>query len=135
MKSPIETTSPFFSLTQPDVLLRLEALAELTIVCMAYGNMYSGKWIFFALLFLTPDIVLLGYALANKRFAAALYNIVHSYVLPVALGLWAWRSGSPLGGELALIWLAHIAFDRLIGFGLKLPAEFRRTHIQTAASS
>jgi Domain of unknown function (DUF4260) len=31
----------------------------------------------------------------------------------------------------AAIWIAHIAFDRLLGFGLKYPEAFKPTHLQT----
>jgi hypothetical protein len=30
---------------------------------------------------------------------------------------------------IALIWIAHIAFDRLLGFGLKYPTQFKDTHL------
>ena len=46
------------------------------------------------------------------------------------MGLLAWNRGSLLTGQLALIWLSHISFDRCLGFGLKFPESFRVTHIQ-----
>jgi len=118
--------------TRPDLLLRLEGLAALFAECIAYQHLYPGRWVLFALLFLSPDLSLLGYLRSGNRHAAALYNLVHSYVLPLALGLLAWKRGSPLAGQLALIWLSHISFDRLLGFGLKFPGIFRYTHIQGA---
>jgi hypothetical protein len=30
---------------------------------------------------------------------------------------------------LALIWVAHIGFDRMLGFGLKYPSRFKDTHL------
>ena len=30
----------------------------------------------------------------------------------------------------ALIWISHIGFDRLLGYGLKYPTQFRDTHLQ-----
>ena len=71
--------------------------------------------------------------LPAKR-SAVVYNLVHNYVLPLALGLLAWKQRSPLGGEIALIWLAHISFDRCLGYGLKFPGVFRYTHIQSSAT-
>ena len=32
--------------------------------------------------------------------------------------------------QLALIWLAHIGADRLLGYGLKYPTAFTDTHLQ-----
>jgi hypothetical protein len=81
-----------------------------------------------------PDISLLGYLRSAGKGSAAFYNVVHSYVLPLALGLLAWSLGSLLTGQLALIWLSHISFDRCIGYGLKFPEVFRYTHIQSSAT-
>jgi hypothetical protein len=117
-------------LTRPDVLLRLEGLLELVVGCIAYQRLYPHHWGIFALLFLAPDISLPGYLRSASKASAAFYNLVHSYVLPLALGLISWELDSGLGGQLALIWLAHISFDRCLGFGLKFPESFRVTHIQ-----
>jgi hypothetical protein len=87
----------------------------------------------FALLFLAPDVSLLGYMRSAGKNTAAFYNLVHSYMLPLVLGLLAWSQDLRLAGQLALIWLAHISFDRCLGFGLKFPEEFRNTHIQVSA--
>jgi Domain of unknown function (DUF4260) len=70
---------------------------------------------------------------ANKA-SAAFYNLVHCYVLPVALGLLAWERGSVMEGQVALIWMSHISFDRGLGYGLKFPQSFRYTHIQSSAA-
>ena len=39
-------------------------------------------------------------------------------------------SGNQLLLLLALIWLAHIGMDRLLGYGLKYSSGFKDTHIQ-----
>ena len=36
---------------------------------------------------------------------------------------------SPALQWMALIWAAHIGFDRLLGYGLKYPSAFRATHL------
>jgi len=126
------TTAASSYLTRPDVLLRLEGSLALIVECTAYQRMYPGHWGIFALLFLVPDLSLLGYLHSAGKNSAGFYNLVHSYMLPLALGLLAWKQGLPIAGQLALIWLAHISFDRLLGFGLKFPGIFRYTHIQGA---
>jgi hypothetical protein len=35
----------------------------------------------------------------------------------------------PLAYGLAAIWVAHIGFDRLLGYGLKLETGFEQTHL------
>jgi hypothetical protein len=121
-------------LTRPDVLLRLEGLLELMVACIAYQRLYPHHWGVFALLFLVPDISLLGYLRSANKASAAFYNLVHSYLLPLGLGLLAWERGGVLGVQLALIWLSHIGFDRCLGYGLKFPESFRCTHIQRSAT-
>ena len=106
-------------LIRPDLLLRLEALLVLVIAVICYAELH-GSWLLFVLLFLVPDLSLVGYlADGNGRLAATLYNGVHCYAAPLAVALIAWRSHSVLYERIAVIWVAHIAFDRLIGFGLK----------------
>jgi hypothetical protein len=113
-----------------DLLLRLEAAFVLAVALIGYAGLH-GSWLYFALLFFVPDVSLLGYmAKGNGRLAASFYNVVHCYALPLAAGLIAWRFGSVLGERLAIIWVAHIAFDRFVGAGLKYAQGFKPTHIQ-----
>lgn len=123
-------------LTRPGVLLRLEGLVVLAAAVMVYGTLLHGRWWIFAVFFLAPDVGLLGFlAKGHWRFAAALYNTVHTYVLPLLLGLAAWKTGWRSGELTAAIWAAHIAFDRAIGFGLKYPTPFGgNTHLQVVAA-
>jgi hypothetical protein len=78
---------------------------------------------------LAPDISFLGY-LAGARAGAAAYNALHTTVGPLALGVTGVLTGTALAVQLALVWLAHIGFDRLLGYGLKYPESFRETHLQ-----
>jgi hypothetical protein len=121
-------------LTRPDILLRLEGLLALVVGCVAYQRLYPQHWGVFALLFLAPDVSLLGYLRSANKGSAAFHNVVHCYVLPLVLGLLAWERGYVLGGQVALIWMAHINFDRCLGYGLKFPESFRYTHIQRSAA-
>ena len=87
-----------------------------------------GSWLQFSLLFLTPDISMLGY-LANERVGAWVYNAIHTYAGPLILAgsaLWTNHHALLLW---ALIWFAHIGFDRMLGFGLKYPTGFKHTHL------
>jgi len=120
--------------TRPDRLLRLEALLVLLAALLCFAVVLHGNWLLFALAFLLPDLSLLGYLAKNHlRFAAGLYNAIHSYALPIVLALGAWHGIVPYATQLAIIWMAHIAFDRMLGFGLKYPEAFKPTHIQTVA--
>ncbi len=112
----------------PARLLRLEGLAVAVGAVALYFEEGFG-WLPFVLLVLAPDLSALGY-LAGNRVGAATYNLAHTYVGPVALGVAGVLVGSGTATQLALIWLAHIGADRLLGYGLKYPTGFRDTHIQ-----
>jgi hypothetical protein len=111
----------------PAMILRLEDAAIFAICLYLYSGMNVG-WLFFAALFLLPDLFMLGYLL-NRRFGAAVYNIGHSYVAPLALGATAWQIDHVGLLAAALIWGSHISFDRMIGYGLKYADGFKSTHL------
>lgn len=86
----------------------------------------QSSWFWFLALFLVPDLSMFGY-LFGPRVGAMTYNAGHLYALPVALlaaGL-AWHAA--LTTTAALSWIAHIAFDNVVGYGLKLPTGFKHT--------
>jgi len=109
------------------VWLRAEGLTVLVLSMTIYGSLGS-KWLPFAVLFFAPDFSLFGY-LAGPKIGAGIYNLAHSYVLPLFLA-----AGSITGGRMDLvalccIWTAHIGFDRMLGYGLKYPTAFAMTHL------
>lgn len=67
---------------------------------------------------------------AGPRAGAAAYNATHTTLGPLVLGVAGVLSDADLAVQLALIWLAHIGIDRLLGYGLKYPDRFRETHLQ-----
>ncbi|MFO0552179.1 MAG: DUF4260 domain-containing protein [Polyangiaceae bacterium] len=116
------------------VTLRLEGAALFT-VAVALFHALGGGWALFAVLFLVPDVSMVGY-LVGARFGAALYNAGHSLLGPLALGALGFALvgvGSPLI-LVAAIWVAHVGFDRMLGYGLKYSTGFRETHLSSAAS-
>jgi Domain of unknown function (DUF4260) len=115
-------------LTRPSPLLRIEESALLLLTLFAYQHLHAS-WLLFAILFLTPDLFMLGY-LANARVGAAIYNLAHTLTLPLALLFISYLQHWHLALAIALIWTAHIAFDRLLGYGLKYPTYFKDTHLQ-----
>jgi len=111
----------------PKIILQLEAAAVLAAAVMAYA-WSGGGWLMFVLLFLVPDVSMLGY-LGGRRLGAAIYNLAHTYALPAALAAYGLYQSQPRVLDVALIWIAHIGFDRLLGFGLKYQTAFRHTHL------
>ena len=115
-------------LTRPSILLRTEEALLLTLTVFAYQPLHFS-WLLFAILFFTPDISMLGFLL-NPRLGATTYNLAHTLTLPLALLLASYLQHWHLPTQLALIWTAHISFDRLLGYGLKYPTFFKDTHLQ-----
>ncbi len=109
-------------------VLRLEAACECAFAVAAYARS-RGSWRAFGLMALAPDVAMIGY-LAGPRIGAAAYNAAHSYVGPAAL-LLAGRRARPI----ALVWSAHIALDRMLGYGLKSERGFTHTHLGTIGRS
>lgn len=105
--------------------LRLEGLIVLLVAISLYAR-GDHSWILFAALFFVPDVSFAGY-LAGPRVGAVIYNMAHSYVGPLVLAAAFLADGRT--PELALIWTAHIGFDRALGFGLKYPTAFGDTHL------
>jgi hypothetical protein len=106
-------------------VLRLEGLIVLVGALVLYAETAHSWWTFAALL-LVPDAALLGY-LAGPRIGALAYNVLHSYVGPLALALVT--RGEGIGFVLALVWIAHCGMDRAFGFGLKYASAFGHTHL------
>jgi len=107
--------------------LRLEGFAACALAIFAYAHA-GQSWIMFAFLFLSPDLSMIGY-LMGPRNGAAIYNLFHSYAGPAIL----WFAGLALDNRIAmavaLIWFAHIGFDRMLGYGLKFTTSFKHTHL------
>jgi hypothetical protein len=107
--------------------MHLEGAAAATLAVFLYQRNHVS-WGLFALLFLVPDLFMVGY-LANPRVGAAIYNAVHTYVGPVVLALYSVGTDQRAVLPFSLIWIAHIGFDRMLGFGLKYPTRFKDTHL------
>ena len=113
----------------PKPLLHLEGAAICALSVAAYRFSHGGWWLF-ALLCLAPDLSMVAYAF-NARVGAVCYNAVHAYTAPVLLAVFGHLGGKPAVLSLAFIWIAHIGFDRMLGFGLKYPNHFQDTHLSS----
>jgi hypothetical protein len=111
----------------PRTVLRLEGLFVLIAAIVAYAMIQRGWW-FFAALFFAPDLSMLGYLIGSKS-GAAIYNFAHSYVTPLVVigAALFWSMPSVLAA--GVIWVAHIGFDRMLGYGLKYADDFHSTHL------
>ena len=104
-------------------------LAMLAAIAVLNGMAGGWQWWWLALLFFAPDIGFVGY-LAGPRFGAVAYNLLHLYGPWLMLSVWGLAvSGNLPAGMLGLLWVAHVGFDRMLGYGLKEPSGFADTHL------
>ena len=82
------------TLTMPALLLKLESAATALGALAIYIHL-GGSALLFVLLILAPDLSMIGYA-RNVAIGAMVYNVVHTYALPIALALIAVAIGSTL---------------------------------------
>ena len=111
----------------PRILLRAEGAAIFALSILLYAKVGPSWWLF-AILFLAPDLSFLGY-LAGARAGAIVYNAMHTLLGPLALAAAGMLLPAFILIPLALIWTAHIGFDRMLGYGLKYSAGFGYTHL------
>lgn len=127
-------------------LLKIENLCfGLIFIYLAfYQNPIVGL-VSFVLLLLLPDISFIGYLFGKKK-GALLYNIAHSFVVPIIFTLVSFYclsyasnlARAPMESlnnlpalllKIGELWIAHIFFDRFLGFGLKYEKGFAYTHL------
>ena len=105
--------------------VRAEAIAICIAVAWAMTATH-GHWAWFAALFLGPDLSMAAY-LFGSRAGAVAYNTTHIYAWPLALLAIGLSHNGPFLTTAALSWIAHIALDQVVGYGLKLPTAFEHT--------
>ena len=112
----------------PRAILRVEGLA-LFLGALASCWAISANWWLVAALFLVPDLSFAAYVFGRKAGSIA-YNAMHTLTAPLVLlvlnGVWFSQLAIATA---ALVWIAHIGFDRMLGFGLKYQAGFGFTHL------
>lgn len=109
------------------VTIKIEE-AAITAVAIYFLSIYKlglPLWIW-VLLFFSPDLSMLGY-LVNTRIGAFTYNLFHHRAVALALlaiGFLIHKDVLITGG---LLLAAHSSFDRMLGYGLKFPDDFKHT--------
>lgn len=106
-------------------VLRVEALVVLFALVVLYWRIHAS-WLIFVILLLAPDVAMLGY-LRGTGVGAWSYNAFHTYAAPIiCLGASLYV---PLLQPVAIVWAAHVAMDRALGYGLKYEDAFEHTHL------
>ena len=112
-------------LLNPISLRRVEAFAVFLIGLMIYYK--SGySWLTFGLLFFLPDAGAIGYFKSHK-LGSTLYNLTHWLLWPFLLGTYGVLMADETAKMVAIIWITHVCFDRMLGWGFKTGGSFYET--------
>ncbi len=91
-------------------------------------TLFNVEWWWYLVLFLGPDISMIGYVAGNTVGAIA-YNVFHHKGLAVLI----FATGFVLPNELlqlvGIVLFGHASMDRMMGYGLKLKEGFKFTHL------
>ncbi len=108
-------------------ILKLEELA-LFILCLYALYSLNIDWWYYLLLFIGPDISMVGYAGGNLA-GAATYNLFHHKGLAVVVFIAGLVLPNLTLEITGLILFGHSSMDRVLGYGLKLNKGFKYTHL------
>lgn len=108
-------------------LLKLEEGAQLA-GCLAALAWLGAPWWAYLLLAIGPDVGMLGY-LAGPRTGAITYNLFHHKGVALAVAAAALIAPPAPWLAAAAVLYGHTSLDRLFGFGLKYPDQFKHTHL------
>jgi hypothetical protein len=110
-------------------LLRAEEIAQLILGILALSiQPLHFSWWLWILLFLSPDISMLGY-LINTKIGAILYNLFHHKLLAITILIAGYYLNENTIQFIGILLFTHSCFDRVFGYGLKFSDDFKHTHL------
>ncbi|MEX2347666.1 MAG: DUF4260 domain-containing protein [Balneolaceae bacterium] len=110
------------------ILLILEELALFIGSVILFGLATEYSWWMYALLFFLPDVSFTAY-LINTKIGSWFYNIFHHKGIMIVLILAGYFADIEWLLAVGIVFLGHSAFDRIFGYGLKFPDDFKHTHL------
>lgn len=108
-------------------LLKIEEFALLLLGIWAF-QLTELSWWWFLGLFLLPDIGMIGY-LVGEKIGAWTYNLFHHRTIATVLFFAGYFFKNQALEVSGIILFSHIAFDRIMGYGLKYEKGFKFTHL------
>lgn len=107
--------------------LKSEELIMFVLGIFAF-NQLCFVWWWFLVLFLVPDISMLGY-LVNPKIGAITYNLFHHKGIAILLYVLGVFLKMEIIELIGVILFSHASFDRILGYGLKYSTSFHDTHL------
>jgi hypothetical protein len=109
------------------IILTLEYIAGLLFSLFLFSHLSYAWWVYPALFF-SPDIGIAGYII-NTKIGAFTYNLTHHLGVAFVLYMAGYFLNLPILQLFGAVWLGHLFFDRIIGYGLKYSDGFKHTHL------
>lgn len=112
-----------------DMTIKIEeaVITAVSIYFLSKYNLGLPVWALL-LLFFSPDLSMLGYLLST-RVGAFTYNLFHHRGLALAVLATGFLLQLDLLVTAGLLLVAHSSFDRMLGYGLKFPDDFKHTSL------
>ena len=109
--------------------IRIEeaALTTVAIYFLTEYNLGLPVWSW-VLLFFSPDLSMIGY-LVSPLTGALTYNLFHHRAVAVILLAVGFLMHMDILIASGLLLVAHSSFDRMLGYGLKFPDDFKHTSL------
>ena len=110
-------------------LIKLEELGIFLLsIYLIYMLDIDLPWWLYLILFFSPDIGMIGYII-NTKVGAITYNLLHHKATGIVLLMVGFQQSNDYVILAGLLLLAHSSFDRILGYGLKYPDNFKHTSI------
>jgi hypothetical protein len=110
-----------------DWILRAESVALFVFGVVLYLQL-NGHGLWLLPLLLAPDVSMVGYV-GGPALGAITYNLAHNLLTALALLAVGWFAAIPALALAGAVLVAHVGMDRALGYGLKLPTDFKDTHL------
>lgn len=107
--------------------LKVEEFGMFLLSIFLFSQLDYSWWLYLALFFL-PDIGMLGY-LINTKIGADLYNLFHHKGIAILILIAGYTVDVPAMQLAGVVLFGHSSFDRMVGYGLKYPNDFKNTHL------
>jgi hypothetical protein len=110
-----------------DYTIKIEeaAITAVAIYFLTKYNLGLPVWLW-VLLFFSPDLSMLGY-LVNSWVGSITYNLFHHRGIALVLAAIGFFMHMNLLMTSGILLIAHSSFDRMLGYGLKYPDDFKHT--------
>ena len=109
------------------ISLKLEEAMMFALSLLLFHQLHYS-WMWFWILFLSPDLGMLGY-LVNTKVGAVSYNAFHHKGIAILIFIIGFYFKVMELEFVGILLFSHSSFDRMLGYGLKYNDSFQNTHL------